>query len=471
MGNISANSSSEGAQSRSGGTITGNLFVADSAGFSLGENPNTSATPFSTLTSTVATGNVVLNSNDIQSASGILPRSDGIVVNNASGAGVQVTGNIVADPTGPTANQSGISLNSNVTGITATNNIIYGVAKNPILDFGTGNTTSPNAINASGYVDPTRTVQTYDANVLGGPGTLADFLAQAEAQPNNPALTAAAVNAYIQAGFTLVVNQTGPKINSVVESPSNGDLNAGDTVTLTLNMASAVTVAGGTPTLSLNDGGIATYTGGSGTNALTFSYTVGAGQNTAALAATAVNLNGATVKDGSGNAASLSLTGITQSGPQIDTSTPVVSAISETPSSGSLNAGKTVAYTITMSEAVTVNTTGGSPTLALNDGGTATYVGGSGTNALTFSYTVQAGQNTPDLMASAFNLNGATMADGAGNAANVSLTGVSQGSPAVDTTPPTVSSVSATAGSYNAGKVLTLTLNMSEAVTSRARQR
>ena len=59
-------------------------------------------------------------------------------------------------------------------------------------------------------------------------------------------------------------------------------------------MSEAVTVntAGGTPTLTLNDGGTATYTGGSGTNALTFSYTVGAGQNTAALAATAVNLNG-----------------------------------------------------------------------------------------------------------------------------------------------------------------------------------
>ena len=60
-----------------------------------------------------------------------------------------------------------------------------------------------------------------------------------------------------------------------------------------------------------------------------------------------------------------------------------------------------------MSEVVTVNTTGGSPTLTLNDGGTATYVSGSGTNALTFSYTVLAGQNTPDLTVTAVNLNGA----------------------------------------------------------------
>ena len=53
----------------------------------------------------------------------------------------------------------------------------------------------------------------------------------------------------------------------------------------------------GTPTLTLNDGGTATYTSGSGTNALTFSYTVAAGQNTARrLAVTAVNLPiGATI--------------------------------------------------------------------------------------------------------------------------------------------------------------------------------
>ena len=90
----------------------------------------------------------------------------------------------------------------------------------------------------------------------------------------------------------------------------------------------------------------------------------------------------------------------------------MISSIAESPSSGELNAGKTVTYTIGMSEAVTVNTAGGSPTLALNDGGTATYVSGSGTNALTFSYTVAAGQNTPDLMVTAVNLNGATIRTG-----------------------------------------------------------
>ena len=269
--------------------------------------------------------------------------------------------------------------------------------------------------------------------------------------------------------FTGVSVITTPTISSIAESPSSGDFDAGKTVTLTLNLSEAATVntTGGTPTLTLNDGGTATYSGGSGTTSLTFSYTVGAGQNTAALAATAVNLNGGTIQDGSGNAASLALTGLTQTGPQIDTVTPTISSLVENPSSGDLGVGKTITYTLGMSEAVTVNTAGGSPTLSLNDGGTATYVSGSGTNALTFSYTVLAGQNVPDLIISAVNLNGSTVQDGAGNAANLSITGVSQGSPQIDTTTPTISSLveSPSSGDLDAGKTVTLTLKMSEAVT------
>ena len=107
------------------------------------------------------------------------------------------------------------------------------------------------------------------------------------------------------------IDTTTPTVSSVVASGTGissgtGDLDAGKTVTLTLNLSEAVTVAGGTPTLTLNDGGTATYTGGSGTSALTFSYTVGAGQNTADLTVTAVNLNAATITDGAGNAANLS---------------------------------------------------------------------------------------------------------------------------------------------------------------------
>src|SRR5439155_530045 len=205
---------------------------------------------------------------------------------------------------------------------------------------------------------------------------------------------------------TLQIDTTAPTVASGAASGTgitagSGNLGDGSVVTLTVNLSEAATVAGGTPTLTLNDGGTATYTGGSGTGALTFSYTVAAGQNTADLAVTAVNLNGATVKDGSGNAADLSGAVTNPAGTlQIDTTAPTVASLVAsgtgiTAGAGDLGAGKVVTLTLNLSEAVTV--AGGTPTLTLNDGGTATYTGGTGTSALTFSYTVAAGQNTADL--------------------------------------------------------------------------
>ena len=349
----------------------------------------------------------------------------------------------------------------NVTGISATNNIIYDVA-NPIVNSGTGNTTSPNAINQTGYVNPNVSIGSYNAS-LGGSASLAAFMAAADNQSMtnwNPAYTAAAADSYIQAGFATPVTQ-------VTASPASGVELPGNTIILTMDFGQAVTVTG-TPTLSLNDGGAATYSGGSGTNALTFSYTVGASDSSvSALAITAVNLpNGAAIDDEGGNPSNFSNALVTFSGLQIDPPTgPTLTSIVESPASGDLNAGKTVTLTLNLSEAVTV--AGGTPTLTLNDGGTATYTGGSGSNALTFSYTVAAGQNTAALAATAVNLNSATVTDGAGNAANLSLTGLTQSGPQIDTTTPAITSLveSPSSGDLNAGKTVTLTMNLSEAVT------
>ncbi|MEH2544097.1 20S proteasome alpha/beta subunit [Bradyrhizobium sp. AZCC 2262] len=275
---------------------------------------------------------------------------------------------------------------------------------------------------------------------------------------------------------------TAPTVASLVASGTGitagtGTLSTGNVVTLTLNLSEAVTVAGGTPTLTLNNGGTATYTGGSGSNALTFSYTVGAGQNTADLAATAINLGTATIKDSSGNAANLAGAVANPAGTlQIDTTTPTVASLVAsgtgiTAGAGDLGVGKVVTLTLNLSEAVTV--AGGIPTLTLNDGGIATYTGGSGSSALTFSYTVGAGQNTADLTVTAVNLGTATIKDSSGKAAN--LTGAvtnPSGTLQIDTTAPTVASlvasgtgITAGAGDLGVGKVVTLTLNLSEAVT------
>src|SRR5207342_2463456 len=101
-------------------------------------------------------------------------------------------------------------------------------------------------------------------------------------------------------------------------------------------MSEVVTVAGGIPTLSLNNGGTASYSGGSGSNALTFSYTVGAGQDTSDLAVTSFNLNGATVSDPAGNDAIVAGAVSNPSGIlQIDTTAPTVPSISSITLGGS----------------------------------------------------------------------------------------------------------------------------------------
>ena len=108
-------------------------------------------------------------------------------------------------------------------------------------------------------------------------------------------------------------------------------------------MSEAVTVTG-TPTLTLNDGGTATYTGGSGTNALTFSYTVGA--RCRALRRCdhrGQPANGATITDASGNAASphWRRDDVHRSADR-SRHGPRSARLRRSPSSGDLNAGKTV---------------------------------------------------------------------------------------------------------------------------------
>src|SRR6185437_4021689 len=114
---------------------------------------------------------------------------------------------------------------------------------------------------------------------------------------------------------------------------------------------------------------------------------------------------------------------------------PVISSITATRTTdGPLGVGAAVTFALVMSEVVTVNTPAGAvaPSLTLNDGGSAAYVSGSGTNTLTFGYTVAADQNTPDLTVTAVNLNGATITDAAGEAATLTVTGITQTGPKVD---------------------------------------
>ena len=127
-------------------------------------------------------------------------------------------------------------------------------------------------------------------------------------------------------------------------------------------------------------------------------------------------------------------------------------------------------FTIATSEAVTVLDGGdGLPTLQLNDGEVATYSGavGSSVNALTFSYTVQPGDNIADLQATSLNAlpAGTTIHDGAGN--NAVLTGFSaiDAGVKVDTIAPTATAITLDGISPNGASIDQFNVTFSEAVT------
>src|SRR5437016_2089269 len=109
---------------------------------------------------------------------------------------------------------------------------------------------------------------------------------------------------------------------------------------------------------------------------LSFSYTVGAGQDTGDLAVTSFNLNGATLQDAASNKIGRASGRDKAEGTlQTETTAHMVTSVTtsrpgiEGSGNGDLNAGHVVTLTVNLSEAVTV--AGGTPTLALNNGGTA----------------------------------------------------------------------------------------------------
>jgi hypothetical protein len=99
----------------------------------------------------------------------------------------------------------------------------------------------------------------------------------------------------------------------------------------------------------------------------------------------------------------------------IDTQ-PSVGGVTALPPDAILGAGASATLTVAMGRAVTVS--GGTPTLTLNNGAIATYASGSGTGTLTFNYTVAPKQDVSRLAVTGINLNGATVTDQLGAAAD-----------------------------------------------------
>ncbi|SDM12851.1 Ig-like domain-containing protein [Oryzisolibacter propanilivorax] len=243
--------------------------------------------------------------------------------------------------------------------------------------------------------------------------------------------------------IAITVAQADPTVTGVAASSPDGTYKAGDAVNITVTFDQAVNVSGGTPTLLLETGVTdrkATYVSGSGSNTLTFRYTVQTGDASSDLdyvSASALALEGATIQSASGGQGAVltlpapggaqSLGG--QSALVIDGIAPTVTSVA-VPADGTYVAGQILDFTVNFSESISVDTSGGTPRLAVTPetGGTAyaQYVSGSGTSALVFRLPVTIGQNDADgiTLGASLEPNGGTLRDGAGNDAVLTLNAV-----------------------------------------------
>ncbi len=155
----------------------------------------------------------------------------------------------------------------------------------------------------------------------------------------------------------------------------------------------------------------------------------------------------------------------------LDTTAPTIQSIYSS-ADGSYNQGDTVTLYLVADEALTVDTSSGTPTISFDSSGTASYTTGSGTSSLTFTYTVGAGENSSDLNATALSLNSGTIRDSIGN--NLDLTLTASGTTGalnanndivIDTTSPTLVITPPAGLKVTNSSVVTVTLTYNEPIT------
>jgi len=266
------------------------------------------------------------------------------------------------------------------------------------------------------------------------------------------------------------VDTTAPTIASI-SAPSADTYGTGEALNFTVNFSEAVDVAG-VPSLELTIGSttrLATYQSGSGSTALLFRYTVVSGEvdtDGISVVSPLQLTGGSTIKDGFTNNATLTFTPPTTTTVLVDSQNPTITSVTG-PASGSYKAGLNLNFTVNFSEDVIVTNL---PTIPVTIGATpvvATYVSGSGSSSLTFSYTVVSPNTDTDGIASAspVSVSGAAIRDSNNNNAVLTFTPPDTTAVLVDTTAPSISSVTGpTAATYLTGNSLSFTVTFTENV-------
>ena len=400
------------------------------------------------------------------------------------------------------------------TGQTLTIHVVFDVSMN-VSVAGTNPTISLNSGGTATYLGGSQAgISTMDFSYTIGSGDTAAALATT----TTPVIT-------LSGGATIVLNSDGMTNADLAYAPANLQNGSGggyainppqtlQGLTVASNGQNDVTgqaillsatfdgnvVVSGVPTIALSSGGTATYASGSGSTVLSFVYIVGAADSSAGLACSNTSApitlsSGATISNSDNTAVAavlaLSIPGAILSSVNAQPTTindpptaATISSLSVVQAGGTYYTDSALDITVTFSSPVVVDTTGGTPSLALNSKGTdanatAIYSSGSGSDTLTFHYLVAAGNScasgTFGNLVNAVTLNGGTITDLNFASTNASTTlaagtlvSAANGQPftIVSEAPATVTGISVAQGNgnYDSGQSLTINVTFSGAV-------
>ncbi|MDQ7089514.1 MAG: cadherin domain-containing protein [Methylococcales bacterium] len=354
------------------------------------------------------TATYTLLSSDTEGALGInIAFSD-----TAGNAGTNVTtatnsSSVTFDRTAPTLSSVGIASNNNDTTLAKIGDVVT-------LSFTSNEAITPTVTIGGKSATVTNTGNNYTATYTllstDTAGVLGINIAFSDTTGNTGTSVTAVTNS-----SSVTFDKIAPTLSAVaiVSNNSNTALaKIGDIVTLSFTSSESIS----TPTVTI-DSKTAIVSNTSG-NSYTATYTLDSNNNEGALG---INI---AFSDTAGNAGT-NVTAVTDSSlVTFDKTTPAVTSVTSLDDDKTYAAGDTISINILFDEVVDVTET---PTLTLETGTTdqvVNYTSGTGTNTLTFDYTVQAGDASLDLAyfdTSALKLNSGTITDASGNSAVLTL--------------------------------------------------